>query len=160
FRGSVPDLLSRSPFRVSLLICFSFQFSTGKGGEAVALRILSIGFQAEHLLRRNAALSQAGFKVDSATDAVQPRRLLRAGKYEVLVLGPYLPEDLRNNLASEAKAANPRIAIVMLYIGSIANAEQADTVLNAVTAEQNLAEAIRHVVQLKQGQKISQANTG
>ena len=126
----------------------------------MTVRILSIGFQAEHLLRRNAALSEAGFNVDSATDAVQARRLLRAGKYDAVVLGPYLPESLRNNLAGEAKAANPRIAVVMLYIGSIANAEQADTVLNAVTAEQNLAEAIRHVAQLKQGQKFSQANTG
>lgn len=115
----------------------------------MAGKILSVGFLVEPLLKRSAALSHAGFTVATISNAAKASRLLQEMEYDALVLGPAIPEPLRNSLALAARRRNPHIAIVMLYTGSIDNAEQADAVLNASTAEQNLAEAIRHVMGLK-----------
>lgn len=123
-------------------------------------KILSVGFLLEHLVRRSVALSQAGFTVATISNAAKASRLLREGEYDALVLGPALPESLRNSLALTAKRRNPRIGVVMLYSGSIDNAEQADAVLNASTAEQNLGEAIRHVMALKRRKKEPQLSAG
>lgn len=126
----------------------------------MAGRILSVGFLVEHLVRRSAALSLAGFTVATISNAAKASRLLREADYDALVLGPSIPEALRNGLALTGKRRNPHIAVVMLYAGSIENAEQADAVLNASTADQNLAEAIRHVMGLKGRKKALQLSAG
>lgn len=126
----------------------------------MAGKILSVGFLVEPLVRRSTALSQEGFIVSTISNAAKAARSLRETEYDALVLGPAIPEPLRNTLALTARRLNPHIAIVMLYSGSIDNAEQADAVLNASTAEQNLAEAIRHVMGLKRRKTEPQLSAG
>jgi DNA-binding NtrC family response regulator len=123
-------------------------------------KILSVGFLVEPLVRRSVALSREGFTVATISNAAKAALSLRESEYDALVLGPAIPEPLRNSLALTAKRRNPHIAVVMLYAGSIDNAEQADAVLNASTAEQNLAEAIRHVMSLKRRKKEPQLSVG
>jgi DNA-binding NtrC family response regulator len=123
-------------------------------------KILSVGFLVEPLLRRSAGLSREGFTVETISNAAKAARSLRETEYDALVLGPAIPEPLRNSLALTARRRNLHIAIVMLYSGSIDNAEQADAVLNASTAEQNLAEAIRHVMGLKRRKAEPQLSAG
>lgn len=123
-------------------------------------KILSVGFLVEPLVSRSAALSREGFTVATISNAAKAAQSLRESEYDALVLGPAIPEPLRNSLALTAKRRNSHIAVVMLYAGSIENAEQADAVLNASTAEQNLAEAIRHVMSLKRRKKEPQLSVG
>ena len=123
-------------------------------------KILSVGFLMEPLVRRSVALSREGFTVATISNAAKAARCLRETQYDALVLGPAIPEPLRNDLALAAKRRNPYIGVVMLYTGSIDNAEQADAVLNASTAEQNLAEAIRHVMGLKRRKAEPQLSAG
>ena len=126
----------------------------------MAGKILSVGFLVEPLVKRSAALSHAGFTVITISNAAKAARSLRETEYDAMVLGPAIPEPLRNSLALTAKRRNAHIAVVMLYTGSIENAEQADAVLNASTAEQNLAEAIRHVMGLKRRKAEPQLSAG
>jgi DNA-binding response OmpR family regulator len=120
-------------------------------------KILSFGYRLDRLTSRSERLRDAGYIVDMASDASQAEFLARKNCYAAAVLGAAVPTRDRNRIAELILAKNRACAIVMLYEGSIRNAELADAVLNCDTAEQNLPETIRHLLSQRRQEASSQA---
>lgn len=121
------------------------------------IRILAVGYRLDRLMQRAERLRQAGYIVDMASAEAQAEFLVRQNRYAASVLGPAIPEEIRNRLALTLSDLNPRCAIIMLYEESIHNAELADAVLNCDTAEQNLTETIRHLLSQRAQEKARKA---
>ena len=115
----------------------------------MTVKLLSIGVLIDSLVRQNPALCQAAF-CKELLNAVQAFSILQKKRYDCVVIGPGVPENARNQLASIAKVSNPSTVVIMLYDGSIRRTELADAVLNAGTVEDNLAETIVHLLRLDQ----------
>jgi DNA-binding NtrC family response regulator len=118
-------------------------------------RIFSFGYRLDRLVKRSERLREAGYTVDMTSEFSQVEFLVKRNSYAAAVLGAAIPEQLRSQIARTMLARNPECVIVMLYEGSIRNAELADAVLNYDTAEQNLPETIRHLLS-QRGQKQAQ----
>jgi len=119
----------------------------------LSIKLLSIGVLIDSLVRQNPALCRTAFCTESMSP-VQAFSMLQKKRYDGVVIGPGVPENARNQLASFAKLSNPNTVIIMLYDGSIRRAELADAVLNAATFEHNLAETIVHLLRLDQPLKF------
>ena len=75
-------------------------------------------------------MAHVGYQVDAADAREKALALSRENAYGAAIFGHNVPADLRNALAVNLKAANLKVKIIMLYEGSIKNAEDADALLS------------------------------
>jgi DNA-binding response OmpR family regulator len=109
------------------------------------MRVFSMGFDLALLERRNRALLDAGYEVESAQSAEQARAACD-GEYDAAVFGHRVPVELRNEIAGRIRKANPGVKIVMIYRGATEHAELASAVLSAGDP-QRIVEALRLLLQ-------------
>ena len=93
-------------------------------------RVLSVDNSIPYLVKRHVALKRAEIPVESASTLREAVQLMRLGAFDVAVLGHAIPEDERNRIASVLLETKPDMRIIMMYSGSIANADHADAVLS------------------------------
>ena len=93
-------------------------------------KVLSVDLEPARLEARNLAMARVGYQVDAADTREKALALSREHAYAAAVFGHTVPADLRNSLAVNLKAANRKVKIIMLYQGSIGNAEIADALLS------------------------------
>ena len=105
-------------------------------------RVLSVEYSIPYLVKRHVALRRAEIPVESASSLREAMALLRLGEFDVAVLGHGIPEIERNRIADVLLDAKPSIRIVMMYAGSISNANHADAVLS-IDGEQHLVSTIK-----------------
>jgi DNA-binding NtrC family response regulator len=105
-------------------------------------RVLSIEYSIPYLVKRHVGLRRAEIPVESASSLREAMALLRLGEFDVAVLGHAIPEEERNHIADTLLEFKPTIRIVMMYAGSIANADHADAVLS-IDGEQHLVPTIK-----------------
>ena len=115
--------------------------------EQRAPRILSVGYLVDHLRARNERLREAGFAVDSASDASEAAELVRSVIYDAAVFGAAVPEEVRNAMAAAVRAKNSKAVIVMLYWSGIQHAELADAVLHINTSDADLQNIIAYMLE-------------
>jgi DNA-binding response OmpR family regulator len=114
-------------------------------------RVLSVGYLVEQLQDRNQRLRKAGFTVDSTSDSDRAFALASANHYDCTVLGLAVPESVRNDIAAAVREKNPAAIVVMLYWGSIQNAELADAVLSVKTSDDDLQSILKHLLAIRSG---------
>ena len=87
-------------------------------------------------------LERAGFAVHAATveQALDNSPEFCAG---ALIIGVGLAAKDRIRVAQYARRHNPNVRIIVLYRGSIDNAEMADAVLNVAVEAQDLLQALQ-----------------
>ena len=105
-------------------------------------RVLSVEYSILHLVKRQVTLRRAEIPVESASSLREALALLRLGELNVAVLGHGIPEAERNRIADTLLETKPNIRIVMMYAGSINNADHADAVLS-IEGEQYLVPTIK-----------------
>jgi len=105
-------------------------------------RVLSIEYSIPYLVKRHVALRRAEVAVESASTLREAMALLRLGEFDVAVLGHGIPEAERDRIADTLLETKPNIRIVMMYSGSISNADHADAVLS-IDGEQHLVPTIK-----------------
>ena len=93
-------------------------------------RVLSVDNSIPYLVKRHVALKRAEIPVESASTLREAMQLMRLGEFDVAVLGHAIPEDERNRIASVLLETKPDMRIIMMYSGSIANADHSDAVLS------------------------------
>jgi len=118
-------------------------------------RILCVGYSQKNVQERTQALVRAGYEVVATTDARAAETEAGTSQLDLIVLGYTLGSAERNRIATRARARNPRVRIVMLYRGSIQNAELADALLGIASAEA-LVETVRLL--LRQNEKHAQSS--
>jgi hypothetical protein len=105
-------------------------------------RVLSVEYSIPYLVKRHVALRRAEIPVESASSFRETLSLMRLGEFDVAVLGHGIPEAERNRIAETLLGMKPGISIVMMYAGSIDNADRADAVLS-IEGEQHLVPTIK-----------------
>jgi len=105
-------------------------------------RVLSVEYSVPYLVKRHVALRRAEIAVESASSLREAMALLRLGEFDVVVLGRGIPETERNRIANTLLETKPSMRIVMMYAGSISNADHADAVLS-IDGEQHLVPTIK-----------------
>jgi hypothetical protein len=105
-------------------------------------RVLSVEYSIPYLVKRHVSLRRAEIPVESASSLREAMALMRLGDFDVAVLGHGIPEGERNRMADVLLETKPTIRIVMMYAGSISNAEHADAVLS-IDGEQHLVATIK-----------------
>ena len=105
-------------------------------------RVLSVEYSVPYLVKRHVALRRAEIAVESASSLREAMALLRLGEFDVVVLGHGIPETERNRIANTLLETKPSMRIVMMYAGSISNADHADAVLS-IDGEQHLVPTIK-----------------
>jgi DNA-binding response OmpR family regulator len=105
-------------------------------------RVLSVEYSVPYLVKRHVALRRAEIAVESASSLREATALMRLGDFDVAVLGHGIPEIERNRIADVLLEAKASIRIVMMYAGSISNADHADAVLS-IDGEQRLVPTIK-----------------
>jgi CheY-like chemotaxis protein len=113
--------------------------------ELFMVRVLSLGRHRELLRSRERLLESAGFKVASVTTRNAAERLLRAKRFNVLVVGHAVPIRERIEAAVLAKSMQG-IPVVCMYLGSIFQAESADAILSADGSPEDLISTIHRLV--------------
>lgn len=118
--------------------------ASSQRGEGYSRRVVLVGtFADPGLLGRT--LERAGFLVHTATveQALDNATELNAG---ALIIGVGLAVKDRIRVAQYARRHNPNVRIIVLYRGSIDNAEMADAVLNAAVDPQDLLQALKELL--------------
>ena len=105
-------------------------------------RVLSVEYSIPYLVKRHVGLRRAEIPVESASSLREALALLRLGEFDVAVLGHGIPESERNHIADTLLEVKPSIRIVMMYSGSISNADHANAVLS-IDGEQHLVPTIK-----------------
>lgn len=110
-------------------------------------RILCVGYDQELLVERAAILRGAGFDVALASTLDDARSRLASTRYQALVIGHAVPEDIRKIIVEEIRAQSPRITIVLLYRERIRDANCADAVLSVDSGPRFLANSLQYLLQ-------------
>jgi DNA-binding NtrC family response regulator len=105
-------------------------------------RVLSVEYSIPYLVKRHVALRRAEIPVESASTMREALSLMRLGEFDVAVLGHAIPETERNRIAEALLEMKPSIHIIMMYTGSISNADRAAAVLS-IGGEQHLVPTIK-----------------
>ena len=105
-------------------------------------RVLSVEYSIPYLVKRHGALRRAEIPVESASTLREALTLMRLGEFDVAVLGHAIPETERNRIADTLLELKPTLRIVMMYTGSISNADRADAVLS-LEGEQHLVATVK-----------------
>jgi len=105
-------------------------------------RVLSVEYSIPYLVKRHVSLRRAEVPVESASTLREALTLMRLGEFDVAVLGHGIPESERNRIAEGLLEMKPSIRIIMMYAGSINNADRADAVLS-LEGEQHLVATIK-----------------
>ncbi len=104
-------------------------------------RVLSVGSDISRLRMRQKALARAGFtSVSCSVEGALAE--LRGSDIDAVILDPTLTEEQRNRIAAAVKQRRPGAKIVMLYDGSITNAELGDAIIGTGHPER-LVEALQ-----------------
>ncbi|HET6935381.1 MAG TPA: hypothetical protein VFI72_11120 [Candidatus Angelobacter sp.] len=109
-------------------------------------KVLIVGYLDGVLQERTAAFSSAEFEVIPASDLQEAMRAIGTGSFDVVVLGHGVPESERNQIARSARDRNGRAKLLMLYLGSIHNAELADALLHGTVRPEEICSTVRYLL--------------
>lgn len=105
------------------------------------IRLLSFGCERAFLGTRRASLENAGIQVISVKKEKDARALLRARRFDVLMIGCGASVEDRNKIALMAKSRQ-KLRVIFLYRASITQAESADALLTAEVSTEDLISTI------------------
>jgi hypothetical protein len=120
-------------------------------------KVLSFGLAKELLAHRHAALAEYDFQVVSVSSKKGALDLVRREVFAAVIVGHQVPADMRNEVASVAKALHGS-RVIYLYRGSIANAELADAVWNIDGPVELLAETVGMFIKHFDEKSVAAAN--
>lgn len=111
------------------------------------IRLLLFRCHREFSQSRRRALESAGIEIKAAHSDEGALKLLRAWRFDILMIGQQVPLHVRNKLSLAAKSLH-KLRVIFLYRGSISQAESADALLSAEVSTEDLVSAIRRLVGL------------
>lgn len=120
------------------------------------IRVLSVGRDPQLLQWRNNLLRRSGYLVTDARTAADAMAALGRPQ-DLVIFGHAVPEEERNQIAASARATQPKMKIIMLYLGRIRRAELADAVLSVSGRPEDLLRTIEHLV--AQGKEASNSSS-
>ena len=103
--------------------------------------VLSFGYDRSSLLSRHKVLVKRGLRVTSIDNKTDVVRLLKSHRFHILVIGPLVPMQERNEVARQAKLVQ-NARVIFLYRDRIARAELADAVLTVDGTPENLSTTV------------------
>lgn len=134
-------------FSFALLIINSVLGTPGAVGSMHSLTmdmtksVLSFGYLKRPLDERNRWLAEAGVQVKPAYTLKEALALTQQGSFDVLIVGPAVPAEERNEVAALARSRN--IRTLFLYKENISGAERGDAIISADGSREDLLEAVR-----------------
>jgi DNA-binding response OmpR family regulator len=105
------------------------------------IKLLLFGCERAFLRDRRASLAKAGIQFMVVEKEQDAQTLLRAQRFDVLMIGRRVPVVDRNKIAVLAKSRQ-KLRIIFLYRGSISQAESADALLTAEVSTEDLISTI------------------
>ncbi len=109
-------------------------------------KVLIVGYLDELLRERQAAFASAGFEVIAASDLRKAMQAVGGASLDVVVLGQGIPENERTQIARAAREKNVRAKLLMLYLGSIHNAELADALLHGTVRPEEICSTVTYLL--------------
>jgi hypothetical protein len=104
-------------------------------------KALSFGYLKKAKEERERRLQEAGIEVASAGSVAETLALLRESAYDVVIVGPTVPQDERDRVAAFAKERKARV--IFLYKNFIQGAEIGDALISADGSPADLVEAVQ-----------------
>jgi predicted glycosyltransferase len=103
-------------------------------------KALSFGYLKKPKEERELRLQEAGIQVSSASTVAETLAMLRESTYDVLIVGPTVPQEERDRAAAFAKERNARV--IFLYRNFINGAESGDAIISADGSPADLVDAV------------------
>jgi DNA-binding NtrC family response regulator len=97
-------------------------------------------------LRRSSVLRAAGYALEFVSTVEEALRSIRAVQFHVVVLGHAIASEHRIRIEKTIQRLRPKPRVVLLYETSIAQAEQADAVLNVNGDPEELVRTVRYLL--------------
>lgn len=107
-------------------------------------KALSFGYLKKPKEERDKRLQDAGIQVVPASSVAEAMALLREETFDVVIVGPTVPQDERIRVAAFAKSRNARV--IFLYRNSIVGAESGDAIISADSSPADLVEAVQALI--------------
>jgi DNA-binding NtrC family response regulator len=109
-------------------------------------KVLLVSYLAEQLHEREQVMRSAGYEVTAAQSLAAATAAIEQQIYNVAVLGFSVPEEQRNQFASELKRANPAIKILMIYFNAVPSTSLADALIPTSASPEDILRAIHHML--------------
>ena len=97
-------------------------------------------------VRRSSVLRAAGYALELVSTAEEALRSMRVAQFHLVVLGHAIASEHRIRIEKIIQRLRPKPRIILLYEVSIAQAEQADAVLNVNGDPQDLVRTVRYLL--------------
>jgi DNA-binding NtrC family response regulator len=112
----------------------------------IMAKVLLVSYLAEQLHEREQVMRSAGYEVTAAQSLAAATAAIEQQIYNVAVLGFSVPEEQRNQFASELKRANPAIKILMIYFNAVPSTSLADALIPTSASPEDILRAIHHML--------------
>jgi DNA-binding response OmpR family regulator len=103
-------------------------------------KALSFGYLKKIKEEREQHLEQAGIEVTPAASVAETIAMLRESTFDVLIVGPTVPQEERDRVAAFAKSRRARV--IFLYKNYIKGAESGDALISVDGSPDDLIEAV------------------
>jgi predicted glycosyltransferase len=103
-------------------------------------KALSFGYLKSTKDHRDQHLKQAGIEVTPTSTVAETLAMLRESAYDVVIVGPAVPQDERDRVAAFAKTRKARV--IFLYKNYINGAESGDALISVDGSAADLVDAV------------------
>ena len=106
--------------------------------------VLCFGYAKPALEQRERVLRENGFHVFTVSSFKSAKSLVKkhGNQLKAMIVGHLVPESERTSLSELFKECNPKGNVIVLYRGSVKNAQDADALLAAERSSETLLETL------------------